>query len=137
MIDQHTKTLPELIAELREELKEFVATRIALFRSEISAKMRSYKVAVPGLVVGLLLVGTGWLLFSAFLVCAIATAFAGMAWQYPIALIIVAALCGIVGLVAITFAWQKIKQAGVKPEHTLRLLKEDQVWLQTEVKTQV
>jgi hypothetical protein len=136
MIDQSTKTVPELIAELREELKEFVATRVALLRSEISAKMRSYKLAAPGVVMGLVLVVTGWLLFSAFLVCAIANGFSGIAWRYPIALIIVGAVYCILGFVALTFAWQQIKETGVKPEHTIRLLKEDRVWLQTEVKTQ-
>ncbi len=88
------------------------------------------------MITGLVLVATGWLVFTAFLVCAIANAFQSVAWRYPIALAIVGGLYCIFGLIAITFAWQQIKETRVKPEHTIRVLKEDQIWLQTEVKTQ-
>jgi hypothetical protein len=133
---ESSKTLPELIAEVKDELKDFVATRLAMLRAEIRDKLASIKLAAPGLIAGLVLVATGWLLFTAFLVCAIANVFGNMMWKYPIAFLIVAALYSIGGFIAITFAWQQIKETRVKPEHTIRVLKEDQIWLQTEVKTQ-
>ncbi len=136
MTSESSKTLPELIAEVKDELKDYAATRLAMLRAEIRDKLASIKLAAPGLIAGLVLVATGWLLFTAFLVCAIASAFASVMWRYPIAFLIVAALYSIGGFIAITFAWQQIKQTRVKPEHTIRVLKDDQIWLQTEVKTQ-
>lgn len=133
---ESTKTLPELITEVKDELKDFVATRLAMLRAEIRDKMRSFKLAAPGMIAGLVLVATGWLVLTGFLVCTIANAFQSPAWRYPIALAIVGGLYCIFGSIAITFAWQQIKETRVTPEHTIRVLKEDQIWLRTEVKTQ-
>ncbi len=134
MTNGYSKPLPELIAELRDELKEFVATRVALLRAEIREKVQHVRLAVPALVGGLVLVATGWLLFTAFLVCAIANAFAPLVWRYAIACLIVAALYSIGGCLALFFGWRQVKETGVTPEHTIRTLKEDKIWLQTEVK---
>ena len=136
MINEPTKTLPELITELKDELKEFAATRAAMLRAEIHEKLQSMKLAAPGILIGLLLVVTGWLVFTAFLVSAIANIFDG-AWRYPIALASVAVLYSIVGSLVLAVSWNKIKANSLKPERTLRVLKQDQVWLQTEVKTQL
>lgn len=136
MTNESTKTLPELIAELKDELKDFAATRLAMLRAELGEKLRAFKLAAPGLIAGLVLVATGWLVLTGFLVCTIANAFQSTAWRYPIALAIVGGLYCIFGSIAITFAWQQIKETRVKPEHTIRVLREDQIWLQTEVKTQ-
>lgn len=137
MISESTKTIPEVITELKEELKEFAATRLAMLRSELGNKLQSFKLEAPGILAGFLLVVTGWLVFTAFLVCTIAKAFPSDAWRYPMALLIVAVLYSVAGLVALMFGWQQIKETGMKPERTIRVLKEDQIWLQTEVKTQL
>lgn len=136
MTNESTKTLPQLIAELKDELTEFAATRLAMLRAETNQKLQTIKLALPSIVVGLMLVVTGWLLFSAFLVCAIASAF-NVAWRYPIAFLIVAALYSIIGFLALFFAWQRLKQRGLKPQRTIQVLKDDQIWLQTEVKAQL
>ena len=137
MTNESTKTIPELITELKDELKEFAATRLAILRAEFSTKLQSFKLAAPGIVAGVLLVVTDWLVFTAFLVCAIANAFPSDAWRYPIDLLIVAFLYCVAGLAALMFGWKKIKETSMKPERTIRVLKEDQIWLQTEVKTQL
>jgi Putative Actinobacterial Holin-X, holin superfamily III len=51
--------------------------------------------------------------------------------------LIVAALYTIGGCLALFFGWQQVKETRVTPEHTIRTLKEDKIWLQTEVKTQL
>ncbi len=135
MINESTKTFPELITELKNELQEFVATRVAMLRAEFGEKLQAFKLAAPSIVVGLLLVATGWLVLTAFLVAVIANAFDNP-WRYPIALLIVGMVYAVVGVVVVTFGWQKIKRQGLAPERTIRVLKQDQVWLQTEVKTQ-
>lgn len=136
MINLPAKTLPELMTELKDELKEFAATRVAMLRAEIREKGQSVKLAAPGIVAGLLLLVTAWLLFTAFLVSAIASAFE-TPWKYPIALAIVALLYSLVGSIVLAVGWSRIKANSLKPERTLRVLKQDQIWLQTEVKTQL
>jgi hypothetical protein len=36
-----------------------------------------------------------------------------------------------------TMGWRQMTQTGLKPERTLRVLKQDEVWLQTEAKSQL
>jgi hypothetical protein len=136
MINESAKTLPELITQLKDELQEFVATRVAMLRAEFGGKLQSFKLAAPSILIGLVLVATGWLVLTAFLVAALANAFDNP-WRYPIALVIVGMVYSVVGAVVLTFGWQKIKAQGLTPERTIRVLKQDQVWLQTEVKTQL
>ena len=59
------KSLPEVVNDLKAELKDFVATRLAMLRSEMSEKLSSFKAAVPALILGLVLLWTCWLLFTA------------------------------------------------------------------------
>ena len=123
MTNGYSKPLPELIAELRDELKEFVVTRVALLRAEIREKVQHLRLAVPALVGGLVLVATGWLLF---------TGVPGMRHRQrlcpsrlrqpsPCPL----ALYSIGGCLALFFGWQQVKETRVTPEHTIRILKED------------
>jgi uncharacterized membrane protein YqjE len=129
--------VPEVVNDIKLELQQFLCTRLAMFRSEMNEKMANIKMAAPVILVALLLVLTGWFLFTAFLVAAIAMAFSAIAWNYAIACLIVCVLYLLVGLVAGMFGWRQIRERGLKPERTLRVLKQDQVWLQTEAKTQV
>jgi len=132
-----SKTLPEALAELRDELKEFAATRLAMLRAELNEKLRSFKMAAPVMGAGLVLLGTAWLLLTACLVCAIAYAFPYQGWNLVISFAIVGALYLAIGGLATVLAWRQIREKGVTPERTIRVLKEDAVWLQTEAKTQL
>jgi Putative Actinobacterial Holin-X, holin superfamily III len=136
MTNAYTKPLPEIAHDLKEELKEFVATRLAMLRSEMSEKLSSCKAAMPAMVLGLVLLWTSWLLFTALLVTAIATAFSSP-WGWVFAFLIVTGAYLLLGLMLAVGAWSKLKQTKLVPERTLRVLKQDEVWLQTEAKTQI
>lgn len=136
MNSAHTKSLPEVVNELKVELKEFIATRLAMLRSEMSDKLSSFKAAVPALLLGLVLLWTCWLLFTATLVTAIATAFASP-WGWVFAFLIVAGAYLLLGLMLAVGAWSKLKETKLAPQRTLRVLKQDEVWLQTEARTQI
>jgi membrane protein implicated in regulation of membrane protease activity len=123
--------------DLKEELKEFVTTRMAMLRSELDEKFQSFKMAAPVLSIGILMLGTAWLVFTGFLVCIIAQAFAPSPWDYAISFILVAVLYAIVGGLAAYLAWKQLKQKGVKPERTIRVLQQDRIWLQAEGKSQI
>ncbi len=136
MTDAYTKSLPEIVNELKVELKDFVATRVAILRSEMRDKLSSLKEAVPALIIGLVLLWTAWLLFTGFLVTAIAFAFS-TPWGWVWAFLIVAAGYLLLGGLLASGGVSKLKQTKLVPERTLRVLKQDEVWLQTEAKTQI
>ena len=136
MTNGYTKSLPEVVNDLKSELKEFLATRLAMFRSEMSEKLARFKVALPALIGGLLLLLTCWLLFTALMVIAISKAF-DSPWAAVYALLIVFAAYLLLGAMLAMGAMSKLKATKLVPERTIRVLKQDEVWLQTEAKTQI
>jgi uncharacterized membrane protein YqjE len=132
----YSKSLPELIAELKGELRDFIATRVAMLQAEMRENLKSLKLAVPGLLMGLVLLWTAWLVLTAFLVTIIAHAFTPQPWAYVVAFLIVGVLYALFGGFAAMSAWKQIKQRGLKPGRTIRVLKEDRIWIQAESKVQ-
>jgi len=136
MSNGYTKSLPEVVNDLKTDLKDFVATRLAMFRSEMTEKWSGLKLALPALIIGLVLLGTCWLLFTALIVTAIATAFASP-WGWVYAFLIVFAAYLLLGLMMVVGARAKLRETKLIPERTIRVLKQDEVWLQTEARTQI
>lgn len=133
MTDGYMKSLPEIVHELKGELKDFVATRVAMLRGEMTEKWSSVKMSLPGLVAGLVMLGTGWLLFTALLVAIVATAFSGKErWVY--AFLIVGGVYVLLGAMLAMMAWTRLKGTHLLPERTIKVLKQDEVWLETEAR---
>jgi hypothetical protein len=133
----HSKTVPEALTEIKDELKDFVATRAAMLRSELNDKLRNIRTAAPVMVLGLVVLWTAWLLFTAFLVCIIAQAFAPNPWAFSISFVLVSALYLIVGGAAAYLGWKQLRESGLKPQRTIHVLEQDRIWLQTEAKSQL
>ncbi len=136
MINGSTKTLADVVNDRKVELKEFVATRFAMLRSEMNDKLSSFKEAVPALVGAMILLLTAWMLFTGFLVTAIALAFS-TPWGWAWAFLIVAAAYLLLGGMLAAAGRAKLKQTKLMPERTIRVLKQDEVWLQSEARTQI
>ena len=137
MNNGHVKSVQETIADLKEELKDFFSTRVAMLRAEMSDKLRIIKMAAPTLVVGLFLLLTAWFVFTGFLIAIIAQAFMPSPWAYTLSFVIVAVLYAIIGGAAAFMAWRRLKALSLKPERTVRVLEQDRIWIQREAKTQV
>ncbi len=137
MTNGYTKSVPEVITELKEELKDFAGTRLQMLRSELNDKVQSFKMAAPIMLIGLLLLATAWLVLTGFLVVIIAHAFGPVSWNYTVSFLIVGVAYAIVGAAAAYLGWRELKQKGVKPERTIRVLQQDRIWLQTEGRTQL
>lgn len=136
MTNGYTKSLPEIVSDLKLELRDFVATRLAMLRSEMTGKLSPVKKAVPAMIAGMALLWVGGLVFTGFLVTAIALAF-GTAWGWAWAFLIVAGAYLLLGAMLAFGAVTKLKKTNLVPERTIRVLKQDDVWLQTEAKTQI
>lgn len=137
MPNENGRTLAALIAETKDELKEFAQTRLDMLRSEMKDKVSAWKVAMPLIIIGLVLAITGWFVLTACLISAIAVGFYGSPWAWTFALLIVGIAYMLAAVVAVTFAMRGLKEQGVAPKRTIRVLKEDRAWLSSEARSQI
>jgi len=137
VINGNARSVIEVVEQLRDEFIEFVTTRIEMMEAEFDEKAQALRMSGPLLGIGMLVLVTAWLLFSGFLVCMIAQAFAPRPWNWALSFLVVSVLYAIVGGAAAYVAWRQLKDKGVKPERTLRVLKQDGLWLQTEAKERI
>ncbi len=131
------RSVAGVLAEIKEEVKEFVQTRIEMLKSEMKDKISSWKTAVPLIAVGLVFAVTAWFVLTAALISIIAEAFYPSRFAYFFSFVIVGVVYLLVGVISATFAIRELREHGVMPERTVRVLKQDQVWIQTEARQQV
>jgi uncharacterized membrane protein YqjE len=129
------RDLAQVLANFKEELKDFINTRVQMLRAEMREKSKVWASAVPAIAFGLVMLVVSFFLFTGLLVTVIAQAIHNN-WAYPISFGIVFAVYALVGGLFAMFGVRTLKSTGVAPERTLRVLKQDQVWLQTEARTQ-
>ena len=134
---ENGKTLAGVVADLKEESKQFVSTRLAMLQAEMKEKISAWKMALPMLVIGILLMGTAWLLLTGAIVAIVYVAFAGSAWAAFLALIIVCIAYAICGGMALWIAKSKWQETGMAPKRTLKVLKDDQIWISNEARAQL
>jgi putative superfamily III holin-X len=131
------KTVAEVLHEFKDELKDFAITRVQIFRSEMKEKLGGWEAGLPALAIGIVLVVMTLFLFTGTLVALIAIAFNGAVWGYALAFAIVTVIYGATGAALGIYGWGKIRDTGVVPERTIKVLKEDGIWIQSEARTQV
>src|SRR5437588_6143678 len=98
------RSLATIIAEVKEELKQFVQTRVEILKAELGEKVKSLKLAAPLAAAALLLLGTAYLLLTLSLVALVAVAFAESSYRWFFAFAIVFAVWFILGAIAAYFA---------------------------------
>ena len=136
VIKEEERSLRTVVNELKLELREFVQTRIQIFREEMKNKTSLLKIAVPMFGIALALFWVGFLALTGLFVVLIASAFGGWAgWAW--AFLIVAGVYFIVGGICAAFALGELKSKSLAPKRTMQVLKQDQVWLRNEARTQV
>jgi uncharacterized membrane protein YqjE len=129
------RTLAQVIAETKDEIKDFVQTRVQLLISELKEKANnSKKAAVMGGIAAVLGV-TAFLLLTLAAVGLVAVAFWGSPYAFFFAFLIIGVFYAIIaGMLAIAAARQL---EGFAPNKTIEVLKEDKIWLQSEARSQV
>src|SRR2546430_10863618 len=129
------RNLGAILADIVQELQEFVNTRIQMVKSELHEAMSAMSVTLPLGLVALILGGTGFLLLTGAVVVVIAAAFAGNAYAWVYAFLIVGVLWIAFGGVAAFFAYNEFRSKAKFPKHTVEVLKADKVWMQSEART--
>jgi uncharacterized membrane protein YqjE len=126
------RSLAAVLVETKEELKEFIQTRIQLLRSEVGLKLRIWKYSVPLLLLagGLLLMGALVLTFA--FVALIRAWFLPSQYSWLWAGLIVAALYLVAGVAVGWFGYGELRTTGLAPKRTFEVLKQDRAWVQNE-----
>jgi hypothetical protein len=129
---QPEKPLAQVLSEFKEELKEFATTRVAILRAEMRDKFAAASAALTAIAIGAVLALLAVFFLCVAVVAFVAMALGGGAGAWAAAFAIVGGVLLATGGLAIAVAASKLKARGLKPERTLRVLKQDQIWLQNE-----
>ncbi|HKW27328.1 MAG TPA: phage holin family protein [Terriglobales bacterium] len=126
-----------VVNEVKDELKEFLQTRIRMLKAELGEKMRTFKAALPMMATAIVFLATAFLLLTLCLVGLIAVAFYGDPFRWFFSFLIVGVLYSLIGGMTAVFGLKELRAQGIMPKKTIKVLKEDQIWLQHEARTQV
>ncbi len=132
----HTeKSIATILAETKEEIKQFVTTRVGILKAEIDEKIRTWKYVIPVLIISLALLLAAWISFTFAMIALLHSFFMPSLFAWLWAALIVAGVYLALGIAAGWFAYSEIKTTGLMPNRTLTVLKQDQVWIQNEART--
>jgi uncharacterized membrane protein YqjE len=131
------RTVGSILSDTKEELKEFLETRIAMLNAELSDKVAMLKAAAPLAAVGILFLLMAFVLFSLGLAGLIVAFLPENPYRWCIAFFAIAVLWGIVGGLCAYLAMREFQVKELMPKRTMQVLKEDKVWLQSEVRSRV
>jgi uncharacterized membrane protein YqjE len=128
------KSMGEVIDDLKIELKEFVVTRIDMFKAEVNEKLARIKSSVPMLAAAAVF-GIGAFFALTFGLVAVVAALVPNDWRWAIGAGAVFLLYLIIGGIVGWMGYREITTEGLAPQRTLRVLKQDQAWIQNEARS--
>ncbi|MEY2413273.1 MAG: hypothetical protein QOD84_1879 [Acidobacteriaceae bacterium] len=131
------KNLASLVTEIRDEVKDFAETRVAMLKAELQEKAAAAKVWGPLAGGALLLLGTAYILVTLAIVSLIAALLPDNPFRWAIGFAVIAVLWGLIGGLFAYLAKKKLTAIGMFPKKTVEVLKADKVWLQQEAKNQI
>ncbi len=132
--ETNNRSLAQVLAETKEEIKDFLQTRIQLLISELREKAQnSKKAALLGGVAALLAI-TAFLLLTLAAVGLIAVAFWGSPYAFFWGFLIIGVFYAMIAAMLAIAANRQLK--GFAPRKTIEVLKEDKIWLQSEARSQ-
>ena len=131
------RNLASLLAEIKDEIWDFLQTRFTMLKAELQEKFKNLKTALILAVSGILLLTTAYMLLTLALVGLIMAAFPASAYRWFFAFLAVGVFWSIFGAIAAYFAKRELELRGILPKRTIEVLKGDKAWVQTEVKNQI
>lgn len=132
----HTeKSIATILAETKDELKQFITTRVNILKSEIDEKISRLKAVIPLALVAALFLVSGWMVLTFALIALLHAFFAPSVYAWLWASLIVTVAYLIIGAIAGWLAYSEIKATKLAPTRTMKVLQQDQVWIQNEART--
>ncbi|HEX6465780.1 MAG TPA: phage holin family protein [Terriglobales bacterium] len=132
-----SKHFSEVVNELKYEAKEFVSTRFEILRQEMKTKLSAWKTAIPLLLLAAICGLAAFIILNAALVAFLAGWFAPSPYNWCYAALIVGFFYVLAGGALYFIGMREFKAEGFVPVRTMRVLKQDQVWLQNEARSQL
>jgi len=128
------RPLSAIVAEIREELKDFLNTRVQMMKAELNETLDAAKIALPLSAVGAAFLFVGFVMFTLALVALVWIPFAGSPYAWFYAFIIIGFVWVSLGGIVALFALNEFRGRGRFPQRTVQILKADKAWLETEAK---
>jgi len=125
------RTVGDVLQELKDELREFAETRYQMLIAEMKEKMLAWKAGVPMLGVAAILGIAAFMVFSFGLVATVAALVDGRV-GWAIGAVAVFLLYALIGGIVGWMGYKEVQKAGMAPTRTMRVLKQDQAWIQNE-----
>lgn len=129
------KSLATILAETKDEIKQFVTTRVNILKAEMDEKVRTMKSVIPIALVAAALLLAAWITLTFALIALLHGLFLPSVYAWMWAALIVGGAYLVLGVTAGWFAYSEIKSTGLAPNRTLNVLKQDQIWIQNEART--
>lgn len=130
--ENHVRSLAAIVAEIKEEVKDFVQTRLEMFKSEVRETLNAWKTAVPLAAISVLLLATAYLLLTIAVVGLVVVAFWDSPYRWFLAFLIVGVIWSMGGAVLGWLALREFQSKGLFPRKTIEVLKADKIWIQNE-----
>ena len=129
--DEHS--IKGILRDLNTQLVDLLNTRYQMFKTEIKEKLELSKTIGPLLVVVLALFSGAFAALTFALIALVRSAFADSIFGWAIGAAIIGFAYLLLGGIGIVMLRQTIRKATLVPERTLKVLKQDQRWLEKEV----
>lgn len=124
------KSLAASLAELKEDLKNFLQTRFELLKTELSEKIRNWKQPAILFAIAGLMLFSSWLALVYSMIAVLHAWIAGTNFSWFWGGLIVTVFLLLAGIAVGAAGYAGVSSAGLKPTRTLRVLKRDQEWVQ-------
>ena len=137
VVSENNKSIGQVVSELKNDARDFVSTRLQMLTQEMNDKIKVWKVAIPMLVIAGALAAMAFIVLTFAIVAFLAGIFqpSPYAWCYGALIVTVFYVIAAFGLFYL--GKRELTQTGVAPTRTLRVLKQDQIWIQNEARSQV
>lgn len=132
-----TRTLAGTMNAAKEEFKQFAETRLAMLQAEMKEKTTAIKASLPMLVIGGAIALMSLMVLTAALICVLWTVFTPSPYAPFLACVIVGIAYALFGFGALFMGYSRLTEKSLVPERTIKVLKEDKIWLQNEARTQL
>lgn len=132
----HTeKSIATILTETKQEISQFVTTRISILKAEIDEKITRIKSVLPLVAIAAAMLLAGFMTLTFALIALLHGLFLPSPYAWLWASLIVTVVYLSLGVAAGWFAYAEIKATSLTPTRTLKVLQQDQVWIQNEART--
>lgn len=137
VVTENNKSIGQTIAELKNDARDFVSTRLQILTQEMNDKLKIWKATIPILVIAALLAVMAFIVLTFAFVAFLRGIFLPSPYAWCYGALIVTAVYFVAGGGLFYLGKRELTQAGIAPTRTIRVLKQDQIWIQNEARSQV